>query len=394
MPSADPSSSRNVSVAQLTTLTASKTVSNFGVRWVPFFLPTLAVAFSATTGQMTAVLGIAEMAGLSTLLIAGHLDRGRERLAVVVAMVFVAAGSAIALFGSFGSFIVAYFLIVLGATLCTVGGHTFLSRRVRFERRARAIGIFEMSWALALLIGAPGAAALIDGVGWRGPFVVATALAAVMAVVTVRVPDRSEVLADASTPDPSRKLNTEAWLAIAASASTAAAGLTTVAIAGTWLDDALGVSTGGVGAVAMAFGIAELSASSTSAAAADRVGPIRSTRIALVVVIVGLIVMTQAGSTLAVGAVGLLIFFLGFEFSIVTSFSIVSESMPTARGRVLATSTAVATVLRGAGVAVSGVLYEQFGVSGPAIVSMTAAATAIIALTLLRHRQAFISGQT
>ena len=283
---------------------------------------------------------------------------------------------------------------MLGATLCTVGGHTFLSRRVRFERRARAIGIFEMSWALALLISAPGAAALIDGVGWRGPFVVATALAAVMAVVTVRVPDRSEVLADASTPDPSRRLNTEAWLAIAASASTAAAGLTTVAIAGTWLDDALGVSTGGVGAVAMAFGIAELSASSTSAAAADRVGPIRSTRIALVVVIVGLIVMTQAGSTLAVGAVGLLIFFLGFEFSIVTSFSIVSESMPTARGRVLATSTAVATVLRGAGVAVSGVLYEQFGVSGPAIVSMTAAATAIIALTLLRHRQAFISGQT
>ena len=147
------------------------------------------------------------------------------------------------------------------------------------------------------------------------------------------------------------------------------------------------MSTGGVGAVAMAFGLAELSASSTSAAAADRIGPVRSTRMSLVLVICGLLVMTQAGSTLAIGAVGLLIFFLGFEFSIVTSFSIVSESMPTARGRVLATSTAVATVLRGAGVAVSGILYERFGVSGPVIVSMAAAATAIAALTLLRHRQ-------
>ena len=66
---------RNVTNAQLATLTASKTVTNFGVRWVPFFLPTLAAAFTASTGQMTAVLGIAEMTGLSTLLIAGHLDR-------------------------------------------------------------------------------------------------------------------------------------------------------------------------------------------------------------------------------------------------------------------------------------------------------------------------------
>ena len=382
----DAATPRNVSLAQLGTLTASKTVTNFGVRWVPFFLPTLAAALSATTGQMTAVLGIAEMAGLSTLLIAGHLDRGRERAAVLVALACVAAGSLLATTGTFAGFTVGYFLIVLGATLCTIGGHTFLSRRVRYERRARAIGTFEMSWALALLIGAPGAAALIDGVSWRAPFMVAAGAAAVMIVVTARTPDHSDVLADAATPDPSRRLRPEAWLAVTASSTTAVAGLTTVAIAGTWLDDALGVSTGGVGAVAVAFGLAELSASSTSAAAADRIGPTRATRMSLVLVIVGLLTMTQAGGSLAIGAVGLLLFFLGFEFSIVTSFSIVSESMPTARGRVLATNTAVATVLRGAGVAVSGVLYETFGVTGPAVVSITAATVAIAALTLLGLR--------
>ena len=32
---------------------------------------------------------------------------------------------------------------------------------------ARVIGLFETSWALALLVGAPVAAALIGGFGWR-----------------------------------------------------------------------------------------------------------------------------------------------------------------------------------------------------------------------------------
>ncbi len=378
---------RNVGVAQLVTLTAAKTVSNFGVRWVPFFLPTLATAFAATTGQMTAVLGVAEMAGLSTLLIARHLDAGRERQAIAGAMVFVAVGSATATIGSFAGFSVAYFLIVLGATLCTIGGHTFLSRRVRYARRARAIGTFELSWALALLVGAPGAALLIRSVGWRGPFVVAAILAVAALVALVVQPDRSTVLADATNSDPPRRLTTEAWLAVGASSAIAVTGLTTIAVAGTWLDDALGVSTGGVGAVAIAFGLAELTASSTSAAMADRIGPARATRIAILVAVAGLLVMMQAGTSLAIGAIGLLCFFVGFEFSIVTSFSIVSESLPAARGRVLATNTAVATVLRGAGVAISGTLYERFGVSGPATVSITTATVAVVALTVLRRRR-------
>ena len=70
-----------------------------------------------------------------------------------------------------------------------------MSRRVRWERRARAIGTFELSWALALLVGAPAAALLIEGVGWRGPFALTAVLAVVVAFVLIRVPDRSEVLA-------------------------------------------------------------------------------------------------------------------------------------------------------------------------------------------------------
>jgi predicted MFS family arabinose efflux permease len=377
----------DVSGDRLVRLTAAKMVANFGFRWVPFFLPTLAAAFSATTRQMTLALGIGEMAGLSTLAVGRHLDRGRERVTMVVAMGLTATGSVLALAGRFTTFAAGYLLIILGVALCTVGGHTYLSRRVAFTRRARVLGLFETSWALALLIGAPVAAGLIGWVGWRGPFV-AVAVAAVAAGFFVGGGGGdAPLLDDAGGPGHVGRLDRTAWTAILASSSIGITGLTTIVIAGTWLDEALGVSTGGVGAVAMAFGAAELIASSSSAAVADRAGPGRATRMALGVAMVGLLVMTRAGSSLLVGASGLFLFFIGFEFAIVTSFAIVSEAMPSARGRVLATAAAVGTLLRGAGVTASGGLYERFGISGPAGLSLVGAVTAMTLLTVIGRRQ-------
>jgi predicted MFS family arabinose efflux permease len=239
---------------------------------------------------------------------------------------------------------------------------------------------------MALLIGAPVAALLIGWFGWRGPFVLFASASAVMLVVMFTARDDSVVLDDVHPDGASRRITASAWLLIAASAAIAVTGLTTVVIAGTWLDQELGVSIGGVGLVAMAFGGAELMASSSSAAIADRAGPTRATQAALVVTLTGLGVMTQAGSSLAVGAFGLFLFFIGFEFSIVTSFSFVSEALPAARGRVLAVNNAVGTVLRGVGVALSGVLYERFGINGPVALSATTAVTAFILLVVAgRH---------
>ncbi len=95
---------------------------------------------------------------------------------------------------------------------------------------------------------------------------------------------------------------------------------------------------------------------------------------------VGLFVMTRAGSSLPIGAAGLFLFFVGFEFSIVTSFSFVSEAMPAARGRVLAVNNAVGTLFRGLGISVSGVLYERWGIDGPVALSLS---TAVLAALLL-----------
>ena len=361
-----------------------------------FFLPTLVVALSASTRQMTTILGIGEMAGLAMLLIGRQLDRDRERSIIVISLLLTGAGLLVATTGSLVVFAIGYVVIMLAVSMCTVGGHTYLGRRVRFERRARAIGTFETSWAIALLVGAPVAALLITRFGWRAPFIVFAAVAFVVALVLWIAEDHAVLLADAVNNDLAAKprLTTPAWLTIAASAAIGITGLTTVVIAGTWLDNAFGLSTEGVGLIAMAFGAAELLASSSSAVIADRIGPSRATRIALMLAVVGLVVMTQAGSSLAVGALGLFLFFVGFEFAIVTSFAVVSEAMPSARGRVLSFNTAVSTVVRGAGVASSGVLYVAFGIAGPAVLSITTAVIAVSLLVMAERTQRTVANVT
>lgn len=366
---------------QLARLTAGKAVANTAQRWVPFFLPTLAVAFDATTEQLTRAIGFGELAGLCTLLAGRALDGGRERVMMTVSLVIVAVSAALALVGSFATFAVSFFIVVMGASLYTVSGHVYISRRVPFTRRGRVIGFFETSWASALLVGAPLIAVLISQFGWRGPFIAVVVFGLLGALLVGATGDDAPVTADASAEPVRSPLTPHAWRLVAATAAINMAGLTTIVIAGTWLDDALGVSTGGVGTVAMAFGLAELTSSASSASFSDRWGKTRTARVALVLVLLGSAVMTQADASLPIGVIGLMLFFLGFEYAIVTSFSIVSEAMPESRGRTLAVSSAAGTTARGIGTVASGVLYVRYGIAGPAALTIAAASVAIALLS-------------
>jgi predicted MFS family arabinose efflux permease len=387
----------------LARLTAAKTVTNVALRWIPPFLPTLERAFGATTTQLTTVLGVGELAGLSTVLVGRHLDRGRERAVMITALGLVGASAVIALAGTIATFAVSFFVLVIGVSNLTVAGQAWISHRVDYRWRARSIGLYETSWAIALLVGAPFAAALINVFGWRGPFV-AIAVGCVLAALlvartlpphepspslqTVEVehrPDGGGVDGGVAERRPSTSITSRAWLVMIGSATIAMAGLAVFVISGSWLDDAFGVSTGGIGAVAMLFGATELVASLGSAAFADRIGKMRTTFAGIASLVAGLALMVSADDRLAVGILGLVVFLLGFEIAFVVSLSLVSESMPHARGNTLALSNAVGTMARACGVVASGWLYGAHGIAGTATLSAAAASVAVGSLVLSRR---------
>jgi DHA1 family inner membrane transport protein len=387
---------------KLARLTAAKTVTNVALRWIPPFMPTLERAFGATTTQLTTVLGVGELAGLSTVFVGRHLDRGRERAVMIAGLGLVGASAVVALAGSVAAFAVSFFVLVLGVSNLTVAGQVWISHRVDYRWRARSLGLYETSWAIALLAGAPIVAVLINLFGWRGPFAaiaIACALAALLVARTLPADGRPPQLDPIGPIQPvqpaqsaqfgrarrSTSITARAWLVMVGSATTAMAGLSVFVVSGSWLDDAFGVSTGGIGAVAMLFGATELTASLGSAAFADRVGKLRTTIMGLVALLGGLTIMLTADGRLWVGIAGLVVFLLGFELAFVVSLSLVSEAMPDARGTTLAASNAVGTVARASGAVLSGWLYGIHGISGTAGLSAAAASVAVCSLLVSRR---------
>jgi len=366
---------------QLGVLTAAKVVANTAQRWVGPFLPTLERAFSTTTGTLTGILGVAELAGLSTIATGPSLDRGHERRLFTLGLLAIGVSSIVALFGTVTSFAVAAVLFVLGVTNLTVAGHAWIGHRVAFSARGRAIGLFETSWAISLLVGAPVIAVLIEAFGWRAPFVAlaACSFVAALAVTTFVAPGTSHLAEGAVASD--ARLPGSAWLPILASAATAAAGLGTFVVSGAWLDDEFGVSTGGLGLVAAGFGAIELAASVGVATIGDRVGSRRSLLIGLGGLLTGLAAMTAAGDSRTLAILALLVFFAGFEFAFVSSLTLVTEAAPQARGRAIGISNACGTITRASAVFASGQLYEAFGISG-SIILAACIAVAAVALTL------------
>jgi MFS family permease len=360
---------------QLGVLTGGKVVANTAMRWVGPFLPTLERAFGVSTSTLTTVMGVAELGGLTTIATGHVLDRGHRRRTYLAGLVLVCVASLIALIGSIASFAVAFALVVIGVGNLTVAGHAWISDRVPYRTRGRALGTFETAWALSLLLGATGLAALITAFGWRGPFVALAigSVVASIAVVTFVSPDQIQDRADVQPAGP---MPATAWTTLCGSALIAASGISVFVVSGAWLDDEHGVSTAGLGLVATAFGAVELVASVSAAAFSDRIGLRRSVLIGLCGLAIGLAIAAGAGSSGLLAITGLIVFLTGFEFAFVTSLSLVTEAAPLARGRAIGIGNALGTIARSAAVLGSGLLYDSVGIGGPFVLSVAASGVA------------------
>jgi predicted MFS family arabinose efflux permease len=360
-------------------MTGAKSISNTALRWVGPFLPTLERAFNTTTGTLTGIMGVAELAGLTTGATGRFLDRGHERTVYCLGLLAVAASSAIALGGSVPLFAVSYVLLVLGVGNLTTAGHAWIAHRVPFTTRSRAIGAFETSWALALLIGAPIVALLIRWFDWRGPYVALLCATVAASGLVWMLVSAGSPSTHAEQPTVRERLPRTAWPPMLGSAAIAATGMSVFIVSGAWLDDAHGVSTGGLGVIAAIFGGLELVSSSGVALFADRVGARRSVAAGLLMLGGGLALIAASGSSRTLAVAGLAVFLTGFEYGFVSSLTLVSEAAPAARGRAIGLSNMLGTIARSAAVIAAGQLYDNFGMSGPVT---WAAITASVALAL------------
>jgi DHA1 family inner membrane transport protein len=129
-------------------------------------------------------------------------DRHPRRQVMEVAMaLFAVAGLVLAGLGTLGATAIAFALYGLSKVLYDPSLYAYLGDSIPYGTRGRAIGLVELSWSAAWLIGVPAAGFLIEGFGWRAPWLVLSVLGILSLVLThVGLPPGTESLEERSKP--------------------------------------------------------------------------------------------------------------------------------------------------------------------------------------------------
>jgi MFS transporter, DHA1 family, inner membrane transport protein len=336
-------------------MTVLKFMTN-GLLRLPYpFIGDLARGLGTTNASIGTYLSVGELAGLAGSLAGPDLDKGRHRRWLSIGFGLCGfGGGVIAGLRSTVGLLIGFCLISIGVNLATMSGHSVIGAMTTFAKRGRAIGIFETSWAAALLLGGYVSGVLIDRYGWWVPFAVFSAGLIVTTPLLVTRMDAITKVGDHET-DAVGGLNSQ-FNVIAVARVVALSIVITFAQVlmfssmGPFMENRHGFDTKAIGALVVGLGGMELLGSGGTALFTDRLGKRRAVTLGLIVMLSGIIGMLLLGGAGDIAAVlAILVFFLGFEFAYVSLLAVVSEVGGPRRGAVVAFDHSVVTITRAAG---------------------------------------------
>ena len=380
------SSSRKLGL-EMTVAALARLLLNTSRRFAYPFAPALARGLGVPLVSITSLIALNQLTGVLSPLFGPVIDRWGYRTMMLLGLGLMSIGMLA------GGFLPVYLTILLALFLAGLGKNIFdpalqayIGERVPYERRGTVIGLIEMSWAGATLIGIPTVGLLIERFSWRAPFLAMGGLGlvsiAMLGALFSGGSRRSKRDAGAITFG-------QAWRQL--SRSSAALGMLTFAfltsmandnlfvVYGAWLEDGFALSVAALGTATTVIGVAELSGEVLTASLSDRIGLQRAVRIGLFLSALGYLLLPVIAQSLTLALVGLFLVFVIFEFTFVTAISLVTEVLPEARATMMASYIAVAGLGRVVGALIGGPLWLWGGLAAIGTVS---AAIIIIAFAI------------
>ncbi len=153
----------------------------------------------------------------------------------------------------------AFAAIVFGVATVTTSAHTWIGANVADGARGRVMGLYETTWAVALLVGAPLAGLLIAAWSWWTPFALVGVLGVGTTVLAARhVPGRARAGEHGEARVPFRmalrSFGLPAWSVFVTSQLLTLGAVMSFSTYGAWLKDRHGFSTASVAALTFALG--------------------------------------------------------------------------------------------------------------------------------------------
>ncbi|MDX2344226.1 MAG: MFS transporter [Acidimicrobiia bacterium] len=367
--------------ASLGYLSGLRLIINTAARFVSFFLPAIARGLGVPLEQAGDLISIRWAAGLPTPFFMTAMSRGRPRRNLIgLGLGLFAVGSLITAATSvYVGAVVGFIMMGVAKPLFDVSSQAYLADRVPYDKRGRVLGIFELTWAGGLLVGAPLAGWMIRTSGWRSPFWLLGGLLAVGALAMGRLLDKDT--GDVHGSEGRLRLDRPSAAFLVVAALYAMAAELMFVVLGAWLEDSFGLSLVAAGGIAVFIGLAELSGEAAMTAFSDRIGKRRSVVAGILIAAAGFAAFAVASASLAGGVAAAMLAYFGFELAIVSGVPYASEIHPHARARFLAWMVVGWSLGRTLGSAIGPRLYVGSGIATAALVAaaLNLAAVAVFA---------------
>ena len=172
----------------LAVILLSRFALNLQWRIVYPFLPAISRGLGVPLEIASLLLTVRALAGMTSPIFGILADRRGRWAPMIGGLAALAVGAAlVSVAPSFSLALGAFALLGLSKASYDPGLQAYIGDAVPYEERGRVMGILELPWSLAWLIGVPVSGFLIARIGWRAPFWIIAGLGLLSLLFTLLV---------------------------------------------------------------------------------------------------------------------------------------------------------------------------------------------------------------
>ena len=350
---------------QLIVFMILRTILNTGHRMVYPFLAVFARGIGVEVTTLSIIVTLRSFVGMFAPILGAFADQRGRRFGLLAGIVLFTVGAAlVALAPGFITFSLAILLGILGKYLFDPSMQAYFGDRVPYERRGTALAVTEASWSMAFIAGVPLTGLLISRYEWNTPFLLLAVLGVVLFAVIWRMIPRDDPPVERI---PSLKnvravlTNIPALAGISIALWASAANELVNLIFGVWLEDSFGLRIAALAGASAVIGISELGGEGLVALTTDRLGKPRALALGLTGNILASLLLPIVGRTELGALVGLFLFYITFEYVLVSHIPLMTEVMPGARATLLSFNVTGHSLGRAIGALLATFIYQRFG---------------------------------
>ena len=327
---------------QIALFTLARLVVNTAHRMVYPFLPTFARGLGIDLGAVA--LGVTARAslGLISPLFGSLADRHGRRRSMLAGLTILAASMwLVTVWPTYPALFAALVLAGVSKQIFDPAMQAYIGDRVSYAQRGLAIAATEVSWSGAFLIGIPALGWLIARTdAWQTPYPLLGGAALLALLVLWRV-----IPADSMGTGyrPTLREGIRLILAHRAALAGLSVGLLISGsneligiIYGAWMEEAFALKVTALGASAIVIGLAELTGEGAVAGFVDQLGKRRAAAGGIAANMVACLLLPVLDFRVETALAGLFLFYLSFEFAIVSSIPLMTNLVPGARATLMA----------------------------------------------------------